>query len=407
MIIEFSVKNYKSIENLTFNLSASNKIKDYPENISTIYNVNLLNSCIIYGRNASGKSNILQAINELFFFVLSSDENKHSEKILSYFPFYFDKKVNNQPIEFDITFLTKEKFKFRYNIRFNSQKILYETLYYYANSKPSKLFMREDGKSISYGEHYRGIKKILENNLLENQLFLSKSASNNIDYLKQAYLYFENYINFYVSHEDSRDKALLNYISSELYNNQNKSFKHNLMVLLKASDTNIDDFEIYINEVDKAYRINTKHKLFDGSKLVGDMDLYLIGESLGTQKLFMIGGLIIKALSNGGVIVIDELDKSLHPLLTRMLIKLFHNKKTNPKNAQLIFASHDSSLLDNELFRRDQIYFVEKDYHGKSSLYRLSDFKGVRNNTPYDKWYLSGRFSAIPVLDESLEFKFD
>lgn len=407
MIIEFKIKNYNSIEELTFNLSTSNKVKEYTNNISIIDNLSILNSCIIYGRNASGKSNILKALNGLFNFVLSSDDKKHSEKISIYFPFYFDTKLSNQHTEFELIFLTKEDLKFKYNIKFDSQKILYEALYYYANSKPSKLYIREEGKPLSYGEHYKGIKKTIEDNLLENQLFLSKSASNNIQYLKEAYLYFENFRYFYVLHQDSMDYNIIQFILSELYNSKDNSFKDNLITLLKASDTNIDDLKIYKNEIDKNYNIGMQHKLFENNELVGNEFLPLISESLGTQKLFMIGGLIIKTLTNGGVIVIDELDKSLHPLLTRMLIKLFHNKKTNPKNAQLIFASHDSSLLDNELFRRDQIYFVEKDYHGKSSLYRLSDFKGVRNNTPYDKWYLSGRFNAIPILDDSLEFKFN
>lgn len=128
-------------------------------------------------------------------------------------------------------------------------------------------------------------------------------------------------------------------------------------------------------------------------------------ESLGTKRLLSVGSLVIASLILGTTIVIDELEQSLHPLLTKTLIKLFHSKKNNPNNAQLIISSHDSSLLDNELFRRDQIYFTEKDYTGKTELYRLSDIKGVRNNIPYDKWYLSGRFDAIPVLDDfEIEF---
>ena len=156
------------------------------------------------------------------------------------------------------------------------------------------------------------------------------------------------------------------------------------------------------------YEVRTKHQMFDKGKNIGETFLNFEEESLGTKKLLAVGGLIISALGDGSFIVIDELDKSLHPLLTKMLIGLFHSKKNNPFNAQLIFATHDSSLLDNELFRRDQIYFVDKEYEGYTILYRLSDIKGVRRDIPFDKWYLSGRFSAIPVIsDLELQFSSD
>ena len=123
-------------------------------------------------------------------------------------------------------------------------------------------------------------------------------------------------------------------------------------------------------------------------------------ESLGTKKLFAVGGFILIILNRGGAIVIDELDKGLHPLLSKLLINLFNSKKNNPNNAQLIFATHDSTLLDLDTIRRDQICFIDKEYEGNSISYKLSDIKGVRKDMPIDKWYLSGRFKAIPVISE-------
>ena len=194
--------------------------------------------------------------------------------------------------------------------------------------------------------------------------------------------------------------------------------------LLKSGDTNILDFEVIENDESSfqfpdnvpeterkkimenyKYKVLTKHLLFENGIEVGDDNLDLDDESLGTKKLMSIGSRILHILMYGGVMVIDELDKGLHPLLTRLLIKLFNSKENNPNNAQLIFATHDSTLLDSELFRRDQICFVEKEYEGNTLLYKLSDFKGVRQNIPIDKWYLSGRFKAIPVTTE-VQLKF-
>ena len=145
--------------------------------------------------------------------------------------------------------------------------------------------------------------------------------------------------------------------------------------------------------------------MFNDKKLIGDVKFDLIDESSGTQKLLSIGSVILNALRKGGVIVIDEFDNGLHPLLSKMLIKLFHSRTNNPNNAQLIFATHDSTLLDNNLFRRDQICFVEKEYEGGSIFYKLSDLKSIRKDIPIDKYYLSGRFKATPVTSEvNLEF---
>lgn len=153
------------------------------------------------------------------------------------------------------------------------------------------------------------------------------------------------------------------------------------------------------------YEVSTSHALYTNGDEIGLETLALNEESFGTKKLFVIGSLILDTLDDGGVLVIDELDKGLHPLISKLLISLFNSKKNNPKNAQLIFATHDSSLLDLEILRRDQISFVDKEYEGNSIFYKLSDIKGVRKDTPIDKWYLSGRFKAIPVTyDVNLKF---
>lgn len=217
-------------------------------------------------------------------------------------------------------------------------------------------------------------------------------------------------------HDTAYDKTIIRAFSELL--RKDEKLKNNLLKLLKAADTSINDFKILENDKEikfskdfpeklknqildiHKYEVYTKHTLFESGKEIGQETLELENESLGTKKLFAIGSLILDTLDDGGIIAIDELDKGLHPLISKLLITLFNSKKNNPKNAQLIFATHDSTLLDLEIHRRDQIGFVEKEYEGFTTFYKLSDIKGVRRDMPIDKWYLSGRFRAIPVTNE-------
>ncbi len=419
MILSFKIENFRSVKKpLTVNLTAEKRLKenDLPNN-SFIQNKNeLLKSLLLYGRNASGKSNVLLALRALSYLIVGSDSFKHGDTIDPYDPFVFDTEYISKPVKFEIDFITvKTKIRFKYILSFNAKEILHEALYVYPSGIKAKLYERRK-KKISYGEYYKGTKKKIENDLLPNQLFLSKSATSNVKYLDECYLYFSRYIYVSIIHDTDYDKAIIRSFS-ELLKDNNK-LKSNMLELLQVADTAIRDFKIIENEKkikfpdtfpddlkkqiieSHRYEVRTNHTLLKNEKEVGTTTLDLENESLGTKKLFVIGGLILETLDNGGVIVIDELDKGLHPILSKLLISLFNSKKNNPNNAQLIFATHDSTLLDLEFLRRDQICFIDKVYEEYSISYRLSDIKGVRKDTPIDKWYLSGRFRAIPVTTE-------
>ena len=425
MLLSFKIENFRSIKNsvlLDQRVGSKLNNNDLEENYFEVNNHKILKSLIFYGRNASGKSNILIALKAFQYLVYESDKFKHGDEIITYTPYKFEKNNINKPVKFEIEFLGKEsKVKYLYIIEYNSERFVKEALYFYPKGVKTKLYDRNEN-SINYGDSYRGNKKIIEDNLLKNQLFLSKSASNKILYLDEVYLFFVNYMDISIYNDTDEDfEAIRNY--SELLIHDMR-LKINLSKLLKSADTNILDFEIVENDAssfklpdnvpeserkklmdDYKYKVLTKHLLFENGIEVGHDNLDLDDESLGTRKLMSIGSRILYALLNGGLIVVDELDKGLHPLLTKLLIRLFNGKENNPHNAQLIFATHDSTLLDSELFRRDQICFVEKEYEGNTLLYKLSDFKGVRQNIPIDKWYLSGRFKGIPVInDVELEF---
>lgn len=419
MILSLRIENFRSIKDpLTVNLTTEKRLKetDLPENSFIEKNNEILKSLLIYGRNASGKSNILLALKALTFLVRESDSYKHEETIDPYEPFKFDTEYSNKPVSFEIDFISVEtKTKFKYIVEFNHKSIVFEGLYIYPEGIKSKLYERNTS-SISYGDYYQGTKKKIEDDLLPNQLFLSKSATSKVKYLDDCYLYFIKYIYVSIIDESNHDLKFIRFIS-EVLTKDNK-LRTNLLELLKASDTSIKDFNIKENETEIKfpnnipegikksfldqfkYEVSTSHILFKNGNEIGQETLDLEMESSGTKKIFTIGALILKTLDNGGVIVIDELDKGLHPLISKLLINLFNSKKNNPKNAQLIFATHDSSLLDLESLRRDQISFVDKEYEGNSIFYKLSDIKGIRKDIPLDKWYLSGRFKAIPITSE-------
>jgi AAA15 family ATPase/GTPase len=419
MILSIKIENFRSIkEALTVNLTTEKRLKesDLPENSFVENNSELLKSLLIYGRNASGKSNILLALKALQFLVRNSDSFKHDMNILPYEPFKFDTAFSNKPVYFELDFITTlTKVKFKYIVSFDKKNIVFEGLYIYPEGIKSKLYERKMS-SITYGDYYKGTKKKIEDDLLPNQLFLSKASTSKVTYLDDCYLFFEKYIYISTIHANEYDDEIIRALS-EFLTKDNK-LKNNLLELLKASDTSINDFRIKENDkgmkfpknmpdelknqlIDKfKYEVYTNHTLFENGIEIGQETLELENESFGTKKLFAVGAIILDTLDNGGVVVIDELDKGLHPLISKLLISLFNSKKNNPNHAQLIFATHDSTLLDLYSLRRDQISFVDKEYDGHSIYYKLSDIKGIRKDMPIDKWYLSGRFKAIPVTNE-------
>ena len=196
---------------------------------------------------------------------------------------------------------------------------------------------------------------------------------------------------------------------------ESDKLKKLIISIIQAADTGINSIHTSglvqsseeMSEEDKnsnskrlTKRIKTVHSVYENGVEVDDTEFDLIEESTGTMKLVGIAGIVAQALDDGSVIVMDELDKNLHPLLTRMIIGLFHNPDFNRKNAQLILSSHDISLIDNDLFRRDQIMLIDKDVKGNSSVKRLSDFTGISRVKQLEKWYISGMFNAVPAIND-------
>ena len=417
MILSLKIENFRSIKeplSLKFVTEKRLQSEDLPYNTFKESDNELLRSLVIYGRNAAGKSNVIMAFKALSYLIEKSDTFKHDKKLSPYEPFLFDTKNKEKPVKFEVEFLgIDSKIKYIYSIEIGEDEIKKESLFFYPVGVISKLYERIENK-ISYGDYYKGTKKAIEDDLLKNQLFLSKASRNKVKYLDEVYLFFTRNLNIITVHDTEYDNIIIQ--SFAKLTNENQKLKANVLELLKAADTSILDFNINENDIkfpedisDKLkekllesfkFDIHTVHSLFENGLEIGKTSIKLEKESFGTKKFLAIGSLILSTLDNGGIIVIDELDKGLHPLLTKLLIGLFNSKNNNPNNAQLVFATHDSTLLDNDIFRRDQICFVDKEYEGGSILYKLSDIKGIRKDIPIDKWYLSGRFKAIPVTSE-------
>ncbi|MER0439044.1 ATP-binding protein [Emticicia sp. W12TSBA100-4] len=402
MLIDFSVTNYRSIKDKqTFSMQPIKRIDELPEHIINNGKHSALSSAIIYGRNASGKSNLLRAMGALIDLVNHSQRNKLGKKIEKYEPFKLDRNSINLPTEFEITFLTRKSIKYTYKIIFESENIILESLFSFPNGREKKIFIREQNKKIDFGNDIKiGRLNDIAETLFPNQAFLAKMMIFSDKVFDELSIFFMSYI------ELAEEEDLLEY-DSEL--SISKGFKERHKKILDAGDTGIIGFK-EIEEIvngEKVLKFKPLHNLYQNGSIVGTAYFDLEDESLGTRKLLGLTERIGNALDDGGTIIIDEFNNSLHPLLTKTLINLFHNPKTNPNGAQLIFATHDVSLLDNELFRRDQIWFSEKGNDGASTYYSLADLKGIRAGVPLEKYYLKGAFGATPIINEhDLVFNF-
>jgi AAA15 family ATPase/GTPase len=426
MIIEFSVTNYKSFkEKTTFSMVADEKDKTQLQNCFDFNKTTILKSAVIYGANASGKSNFMEAFGILRNLILESAQNSPYENIFQYQPFEFDEQMPNEDVELEIYFIINH-IKYFFQCNFNNDAFSKESLYFYPNEKQTLLYKRNFDQ-FEFGTQLKGEKKAVANLTASNQLYLSNGMINNMPQLIDIYQYFEDKFMAIPFLDGNIEKQYLEMIAKDFYNQEkNKVFYENMLSLMTSLDTGIVNIEIEKREnvgwngflmKPRAsrirhtrsrifnYKIITFHQAKKSDGTLFNQKFELERESTGTQKLFVLVGLVLRALMNGRVIIIDEFERSLHPHISKFIISLFNNKEINTKGAQLIVATHDTELIskDNN-FRRDQVWFVEKDENGISDLYALTDVEGIRKDVPFDKWYLTSRLGGVPNL-KTFNFK--
>lgn len=410
MLIEFSVKNFMSFKD---KVTLSMEKGSGNENIdNVVFNdiTNLLKVSAIYGANASGKSNLLKAFTCAILMVRASSKIPLEGKWNFIKPFLFDSKTRNMPSEFEFIFIANN-IKYRYFFSADENKIYDELLEAYYSQKPTTIFSRTNTNTYEFASDKNKL-EILKSNNTENKLFLTTATTWNYDKTKDAYLWFINQIDTYDSLETIRDKDLIE------YKNKDEELKKFALKLLKKADILIKD--IYVDyeekEIDntsmtsitkmtgdsklKNIKIEFEHVVVDENNNSHVYKLPYALESSGTKVLFAFAPFLKRAFNSTKVVIIDELEKSMHPMLVEFIIKLFNNKEINKSNSQLIFATHATNLLNLEILRRDQIWFTEKDeLTGISTLYPLDSFT-VRKDENIEKGYTNGRYGAIPFIKD-------
>ncbi|WP_411813340.1 AAA family ATPase [Chlorogloeopsis sp. ULAP02] len=429
MLIEFSVENYRSFqERQTFSMVASEDETRLDSNTFSILNSNsglrLLKSAVIYGANASGKSNLLRVIQTLKSIVVNSANKMQVGDKFPIEPFRLNSKSEKKPTCFEVIFLHKN-IRYEYGLSLNRERVYEEWLIAYPNQRQQNWFSRRylsDRSESQINEEYewffgkglKGEKERIKKFVRPNSLFLSHAAQNNHPQLTEIFEWFQQKINIITPN------SLVGGFTLKICD-ENSIFREQIVKLLNAADIGISDIKIEsksvpegakqfikqlikqetdfqeVEEIDideiLALHAITLHKMSDSDR---EVEFAIEEESDGTQRLFELAGPWLYVLQQGEVLLVDELGRSLHPVLSKALVKMFNDSMINVNNAQLIFATQDTTLLDAEIFRQDQVWFTEKD-RNMSKLYSLLDFRPLKDES-LQKSYLLGRYGAIPFI---------
>ena len=419
MIVQFTVGNFLSFNaKQLLNLEAKG-ISELKTNICTFKAEKILRSMVIYGANSSGKSNLIKALERMREVVLSSVRLNDSDE-LEYSPFLLSIETDSLPTFFEIIFW-KESIRYRYGFEYNLRQIENEWLFAGKSEKSEKTLFIRTIEGIAVDAKYKeGVG--IESKTNNNRLFVSLVAQLGGPISKQILEFFKNYnVLSGLDHNDYKGFTTrmlhknLNGCeeSLELYQKLKLGFQD-----IKAIESDFNLSEIPENLKDELriklvkdltgkrnISLKTVHNKYDKQGEIVDFVLFdkLKNESEGTNKIIDLSGPIFDTLKFGKALIIDELDAKLHPLITMRIVELFNSPISNTKNAQLIFATHDTNLLGEELFRRDQIWFTEKDEREQTELYSLYDFNlpdgsKVRNDSNLEKNYIRGRYGAIPFI---------
>ena len=416
MLIEFSVENFRSFkkrQSLSMvkakgtELEGSNSFE-----INAVNKIQLLRSSAIYGPNASGKSNFLAALQTMKETVVNSALSQQRGDSLSISPFKLSRDTESKPSEFEVTFIV-DGVRYQYGFSATSEKVYEEWLLAYPKGRAQTWIGRVwDEESADYiwepSNNLNGEKQLWQKSTRDNALFLSTAVQLNSKQLQPIYDWFKDVLKM-----GGVGGWGMGFSASQC----EKEGKNKILNFLKAADLDIEDIEVkrepfdpnfLPDDIPDAIReqvvndlkgkslldVKTIHKRDDGSEVAFNIE----DESDGTQRLFGFAGPWVDCLSNGYVLFIDELHDNLHPKLVSYLVSLFHSDKTNPLNAQLIFTTHETSILSQDVFRRDQIWFCEKDYSQGTEMYPLSDFSPRKGRENLELSYLSGRYGALPFI---------
>lgn len=424
MLVQFSISNILSFkEKVTFSLLTA-PIKEKDErllnNSAVIRKSTLLKTAAIYGANASGKTNLIKALQFFIDFILNRSNFITEKDHTGIVPYLLNTENKSKPSEFEIIILKDDTY-FTYGFSMTPNEVVNES-FSIRKERESSVFKRIKG-DYDIAVKYKIMNEISKRKMIpKNSLLITKAAQFNegiaIEFLKHL-----------------TELRIISGIDDFLYREytieaiNEDSFKNKIMELLTFADSTISGLETVKAEGESiTFHVNqekanisrekkvlpdifVKKRIFDGAKITKEEIKFnmMALESEGTKKFFHISGPVIDCLLNGYTLFVDELDTKLHPLLVKKIVELFHNPNTNPHQAQLVFTTHNTTLLSLKTFRRDQVWLVEKNEIGESELYSLVDFKngknGIRNDESLEKNYLIGKYGAIPFLASFDDFK--
>ena len=394
MLIQFSVENFRSImAPATLSMVVSPLRDNKVESDDVMFGVegldfSLLKSAVLMGANASGKSNVIKALDFFKNYIIDSFKSLQAGEEIGVEAFKLNTESAKNPSSFEMIFIIADN-QYRYGMDVSREVVHSEWLYRKACRKRAKeveLFYRE-GEDIKVHTSFTIAADLVNRKMIrKNALLLSAAAQFNDPTAVQII----DWLNGTTILSCSDEERMWNMAVSHL---DDLEMRQRIVEFSKFADLGIEDIEKSDNH------ILSRHLQYDTEGAIrGDAVFpFQSMESEGTIKYFSMAYPIIKALDNGTRLIIDEFDSKLHPVLTNRIISLFNSRETNPCNAQLIFTAHDTNLLSSGLFRRDQIWFTQKDRFGATSLYSLSDYK-VRSDAPFERDYLSGKYGATPII---------
>jgi len=415
MLVQFSVSNFMSLkEEAVLSMAADGTDREHPEGLLHPGKETLLPVAAVYGANAAGKSNLFRAMAAAIRMIRRSESRQVGELLMDVVPFLFDEQTKRKPTRFEFIFYAAGT-KYQYGFSATQRRIVDEYLYEYKTARPSKIFERTQTTSYAFTRaNEREFRAYVGKNT-ENKLLLSTATAWNCQKTKDAYLWFSEGMDVY-------DVKQIREIGLEQIRNGDAGMETFLLRTLMRADFNIDGYHFDARDIPeedlqrmppsltnllkgadmapkgKRYEIATQHTVRDAD---GNPHAYALpfgAESNGTQRMFFFAALMKRVLEHGKTMVVDEIDIGLHPVLVKFLLSMFLDRTLNMHGAQLIFTTHDVSLLSLKLFRRDQIYFVEKEARtGASTVYSLDEFS-PRKTENIRKGYLQGRYGAIPVI---------
>lgn len=414
LLLELKVRNFRSIQDeQTFSMLPA-KGAQHVHTTQNAYYPEVMKVAALYGPNGAGKSNLVNALQYLQDLVEDSG-TLSSEGMIPYTPYMFDPEMRRQPTEMEVSFSVFGEI-WRYGFSVRADRVVSEWLYRRNNktSRENYIFVRkEDGVSLS--KHVATYKDILQNKTNKNQLFLSKLNQFNEHVTRNAYMWIVVGLRVISSVSDF-PKAIA---AQKIIRNEDDKERRAILDVLAAMDIQFEDIIVNVTDIGDDYESFSNHYsdgAIIGSGPKGRTNLYDVrflhrttdgglapirfqDESLGTSSLFGLAGMLVDSLRVGFTLVIDELNQNFHPEVLKFVVELFYSEESNGSNAQLIFTSHDTSLMS--VLERDQVWLVEKDKLGRSSFFSLADFGpirkgGIRRNEAFARNYLDNKYGALP-----------